>query len=87
MAGTYASFVNSAVGKKLAAQLGLPRPARLRRYDVGAPLLDGPVLVGGHRDARWRGGPGTCWRARGSRSWGRRSPKAGSPASSPTSPR
>lgn len=55
MVGTYASFVNSAVGRKLAAQLGLPRPARLRRYDVGAPLLDGPVLVGGHRDASLAG--------------------------------
>jgi 3-oxoacyl-[acyl-carrier protein] reductase len=47
MAGTYAGIVNSAVGKKLAKQLGLPRPARLRRYAVGAPLVDGSVLVGG----------------------------------------
>ncbi|SES00256.1 3-oxoacyl-[acyl-carrier protein] reductase [Pedococcus cremeus] len=47
MAG-YASFVNTAVGKKLAAQLGLPRPVRLRRYAVDAPLVDGAVLVGGH---------------------------------------
>jgi 3-oxoacyl-[acyl-carrier protein] reductase len=51
MAGTYATLVNSAVGRKLAAQLGLPRPARLRRYAVGAPLLEGPVLVGGHGEA------------------------------------
>jgi 3-oxoacyl-[acyl-carrier protein] reductase len=49
MAG-YASFVNTAVGKKLAAQLGLPRPVRLRRYAADAPLVDGPVLVGGHGD-------------------------------------
>ena len=35
MAGTYAGLVNSAVGAKLAAQLGLPRPAKLRRYAVG----------------------------------------------------
>lgn len=47
MAGTYAGIVNSRVGTRLAAQLGLPRPARLRRYAVGAPLIDGPVLVGG----------------------------------------
>jgi 3-oxoacyl-[acyl-carrier protein] reductase len=47
MAGTYAGIVNSAIGKKLATQLGLPRPARLRRYAVGAPLVDGSVLVGG----------------------------------------
>jgi len=48
MAAGYASFVNTGVGRKLAAQLGLPRPAHLRRYAVGEPLLDGPVLVGGH---------------------------------------
>ncbi|MDF2092109.1 3-oxoacyl-ACP reductase [Knoellia sp. 3-2P3] len=50
MAG-YASFVNTGVGQKLAAQLGLPRPVRLRRYAADAPLVDGPVLVGGHGDA------------------------------------
>ena len=47
MAGTYAGLVSSPLGKKLAVQLGLPRPAQLRRYAVGAPLVDGPVLVGG----------------------------------------
>jgi 3-oxoacyl-[acyl-carrier protein] reductase len=51
MAGTYAGIVNSAVGAKLAAQLGLPRPAKLRRYAVGAPLIDGSVLVGGLGEA------------------------------------
>ncbi|SDO91056.1 3-oxoacyl-[acyl-carrier protein] reductase [Pedococcus dokdonensis] len=47
MPGTYAGFVNSPVGKRLAKQLGLPRPTALRRYAVGAPLIDGAVLVGG----------------------------------------
>ena len=47
MAGTYAGLVNSPLGRKLAVQLGLPRPTTLRRYAVGAPLVDGPVLVGG----------------------------------------
>ena len=47
MPGTYAGFVNSAVGAKLAVQLGLPRPVRLRRYAADAPLIEGPVLVGG----------------------------------------
>ncbi|NYG08601.1 3-oxoacyl-[acyl-carrier protein] reductase [Phycicoccus badiiscoriae] len=47
MAGTYAGLVNSAVGKKLATQLGLPRPTRLRRYAADEPLIDGAVLVGG----------------------------------------
>ena len=51
MAGTYAGLVSSPLGKKLAVQLGLPRPAQLRRYAVGAPLIDGPVLVGGLGDA------------------------------------
>lgn len=47
MPGTYAGIVNSAVGKKLAAQIGLPRPTRLRRYAVGSPLIEGSVLIGG----------------------------------------
>ena len=51
MAGAYAGFVNSAVGTRLATQLGLPRPVRLRRYAADAPLIEGPVLVGGLTDA------------------------------------
>jgi 3-oxoacyl-[acyl-carrier protein] reductase len=51
MTGTYAGVVNSPIGRKLATQLGLPRPAKLRRYAVGAPLIDGSVLVGGHGPA------------------------------------
>jgi 3-oxoacyl-[acyl-carrier protein] reductase len=51
MPGAYAGLVNSPIGKKLAAQLGLPRPVRLRRYAVGSPLIDGAVLVGGLGDA------------------------------------
>ncbi len=49
--GAYAGFVTSPVGRKVAAQLGLPRPVTLRRYAVGAPLVDAPVLVGGLGDA------------------------------------
>jgi 3-oxoacyl-[acyl-carrier protein] reductase len=45
MADRYQAFVSGGVGKKLATQLGLPRPAMLRRYDASAPLLAGPVLV------------------------------------------
>ncbi len=44
----YTTFVNSGVGAKLATALGLPRPVPLRRHRPGAPLVDGPVLVGGH---------------------------------------
>ncbi len=46
----YTSFVNSGFGKKLATTLGLPQPVPLRRYAPGRPLVDGPVLVGGHGD-------------------------------------
>jgi len=50
MAGAYAGLVNSPLGKRLAGQLGLPRPVELRRYAAGSPLIDGPVLVGGLGD-------------------------------------
>lgn len=45
MADKYQLFVSGGVGKKLATQLGLPRPTVLRRYDPSAPLLPGAVLV------------------------------------------
>lgn len=41
----YVDFVSRGLGKKLARQLGLPRPAKLRRWDPDAPLVPGPVLV------------------------------------------
>ncbi|MBM6399743.1 3-oxoacyl-ACP reductase [Phycicoccus sonneratiae] len=44
----YTSFVGTGFGKKLATTLGLPQPVPLRRYAPGRPLVDGPVLVGGH---------------------------------------
>ena len=54
MSGAYANVVNSAVGRRFAAQLGLPRPVKLRRYAVGQPLIDGPVLVmAGEDDERY----------------------------------
>ena len=46
----YTAFVSSGVGKKLATTLGLPQPVALRRQVPGRPLLDGPLLVGGHAD-------------------------------------
>nr|WP_297428605.1 3-oxoacyl-ACP reductase [uncultured Actinotalea sp.] len=45
MTDTYLNLVNSGFTKKLAKQLGLPRPAVLRRHRAGAPLVPGPVLV------------------------------------------
>ena len=44
----YTAFVSSGLGKRLAGTLGLPQPVALRRQVPGRPLVDGPVLVGGH---------------------------------------
>lgn len=46
MSDKYLSLVNSPVGSALASRVGLPRPAVLRRYQAGDPLLPGPALVG-----------------------------------------
>jgi len=46
MADKYLSLVNSPVGSAVASRIGLPRPAVLRRYQPGDPLLPGPVLLG-----------------------------------------
>lgn len=51
MTDNYAAFVNSAVGGRVARSLGLPRPSVLRRFAPGAPLVPGPVLLGGHGSA------------------------------------
>ncbi len=45
MTDTYLDLVNRGFTKTLAQRLGLPRPAVLRRYRAGEPLLKGPVLV------------------------------------------
>jgi 3-oxoacyl-[acyl-carrier protein] reductase len=41
----YLELVNRGPTAALATRLGLPRPALLRRYSPGAPLVPGPVLV------------------------------------------
>ncbi|SDN57294.1 3-oxoacyl-ACP reductase [Geodermatophilus sp. DSM 45219] len=46
MSDWYRDLANSGVGATLVRQLGLPRPAVLRRYEPGAPLLTGPAVVG-----------------------------------------
>ncbi|KGN40587.1 3-oxoacyl-ACP reductase [Knoellia aerolata] len=51
MAFTYGQLVSGGVGKQLATTLGLPRPARLRRHQLGGSLVPGAVLVAGHGDA------------------------------------
>ncbi|WP_019135194.1 3-oxoacyl-ACP reductase [Cellulomonas massiliensis] len=45
MTDTYLELVNGGLTGTLAKKLGLPRPAPLRRYRAGEPLLVGPVLV------------------------------------------
>jgi 3-oxoacyl-[acyl-carrier protein] reductase len=46
MADRYLELVNSGVGATVAGKLGLPRPAVLRRYSPGDPLLGGDLLCG-----------------------------------------
>ncbi|ACZ32115.1 short-chain dehydrogenase/reductase SDR [Xylanimonas cellulosilytica DSM 15894] len=45
MTDMYTKAVNTGLGKTVAAKLGLPRPALLRRHQPGATLTVGPVLL------------------------------------------
>ncbi|MGY1841812.1 MULTISPECIES: 3-oxoacyl-ACP reductase [unclassified Modestobacter] len=54
MSDWYRDFANSGVGTTITKQLGLPRPAELRRYEPGQPLLPGPALVGSAGEGRLR---------------------------------
>jgi 3-oxoacyl-[acyl-carrier protein] reductase len=54
MSDWYRDFANSGVGTTLTKKLGLPRPAVLRRYEPGAPLLPGPAVVGSAGEGRLR---------------------------------
>jgi len=47
MSDRYQDFVQSPIGKLLVKNLGLPSPTPLKRYEAGAPLVDGTVVVGG----------------------------------------
>lgn len=47
MSDKYQSFTQSAIGKVLVKNLGLPSPAKLERYTAGAPLVKGTILTGG----------------------------------------
>jgi 3-oxoacyl-[acyl-carrier protein] reductase len=47
MTDRYQDFVSSPVGRLMVKNLGLPNPVALERYVVGAPLVDGTVVVGG----------------------------------------
>jgi 3-oxoacyl-[acyl-carrier protein] reductase len=50
----YRDFANSGMGTTLTKKLGLPRPAVLRRYEPGAPLLPGPAVIGSAGEGRLR---------------------------------
>ncbi|PRY44343.1 3-oxoacyl-[acyl-carrier protein] reductase [Geodermatophilus tzadiensis] len=54
MSDWYTTFANSGVGSTLVTQLGLPRPAVLRRYEPGQPLLPGPAVLGTAGEGRLR---------------------------------
>ena len=48
MSDRYQGFVSTPIGKLLVKNLGLPSPTPLERWREGAPLVDGPVVLGGH---------------------------------------
>jgi 3-oxoacyl-[acyl-carrier protein] reductase len=54
MSDLYQQLSNSPIGKKVVGLLGLPAPTPLRRFEEGAPLVDGPVLLGGTDGGRLR---------------------------------
>jgi 3-oxoacyl-[acyl-carrier protein] reductase len=45
MTNAYQSLISRGPARAIASKLGLPRPAELRRYNEGDPLVPGPVLV------------------------------------------
>ncbi|SOE00230.1 3-oxoacyl-ACP reductase [Blastococcus haudaquaticus] len=54
MSDWYRDFANSGFGTTLVKQLGLPRPAVLRRFEPGQPLLPGPAIIGSAGEGRLR---------------------------------
>ncbi|MGY1771854.1 3-oxoacyl-ACP reductase [Blastococcus sp. SYSU D00813] len=54
MSDWYRDFANSGLGTTITRQLGLPRPAVLRRYEPGQSLLPGPAVVGTAGEGRLR---------------------------------
>jgi len=54
MSDWYRDFANSGFGTTVTRQLGLPRPAVLRRHEPGQPLLPGPAVIGSAGEGRLR---------------------------------
>ena len=52
MSDRYQSFTLSGPGGFLSKQLGLPQPPRLRRFEPGQPVLDGPAFTGAAANGR-----------------------------------
>lgn len=52
MTDRYQTFTHSGPGRFISKRLGLPQPTRLRRYEPGQPVVDGPVLLGGAEGGR-----------------------------------
>src|SRR3954452_1159765 len=61
----YRDFANSGVGTTITKQFGLPRPAVLRRYEPGQPLLPGPAIIGSAGEGRLRDALTTLLHAEG----------------------
>jgi len=52
MPDVISQVIESPPGRFIAKQLGVPTPTPLRRYEVGQPVLNGPVLIGGPTGGR-----------------------------------
>lgn len=52
MADRYLAFATGRVGSRVVRRLGLPRPVELPRHRPGAPVVAGPVVLGGAAGGR-----------------------------------
>ncbi|MHA6801681.1 3-oxoacyl-ACP reductase [Bounagaea algeriensis] len=52
MTDRYQQFTSSSLGRPLAKRLGLPTPTPLQRHHPGAPVVQGPVLLGAAANGR-----------------------------------
>lgn len=59
MTDRYQQFARSGVGRQVVRRLGLPNPAKLRRYRPGDPVLDQPALLGAAAGGRLSDALGT----------------------------
>jgi 3-oxoacyl-[acyl-carrier protein] reductase len=55
MSDRYQQLVNTPIGKIVSKQIGLPSPVKLERYELGQPVVTGPVLFGAAPGARLAG--------------------------------